>query len=170
MKNRSDIEIRSMLNEVRKLSNNLLTEEDNGNNNDPNKESGENVPYTMQDQLMSSIVETARTQFGADFSSSKNPMLYYPDSGDVTLSGTIRDLNDAKFQFRYKDSNGGCYIWISPLLLNDDNIKTLSVISGVYKNWKKELSGNEDIKPMSLRNEPNGNGQNDNMMVPGDDF
>lgn len=171
MKNRSDVEIRTMLNEVRRLyRNNMLTEDDNNNDADTNQESGENVPYTMQDQLMSSIVETARTQFGADFSNSKNPMLYYPDSGDVTLSGTIRDLNDAKFQFRYKDSNGGCYIWISPLLLNDDNIKTLSVISGVYKNWKKELSGNEDIKPMSLRNTPSDNGQNDNAMVPGDDF
>lgn len=169
MRNRSDVEIRSMLNEVRRLSENILTEGDI-NNADNKQDSGESVPYTMQDQLMSSIVETARTQFGADFSSSKNPMLYYPDSDDVTLSGTIRNLNDAKFQFRYKDSNGGCYIWISPLLLNDDNIKTLSVISGVYKNWKKELSSNEDIKPMSLRNESNNNDQDNKMMVPGDDF
>ena len=74
MKNRSDVEIRTMLNEVRKLYGNMLTEDNNNNDADTNQESGENVPYTMQDQLMSSIVETARTQFGADFSSSKKPI------------------------------------------------------------------------------------------------
>jgi hypothetical protein len=80
-------------------------------------------------------------------------MLYYPKDGDVVLSGTISDMNDAKFQFRFKDSTGsGCYVWISPLQLTDETINKLSVINGVFKNWKKELSGVEDIKPMGFNN------------------
>lgn len=112
------------------------------------------VPYSMQDEIMANITQTAKTQFGADFSQSKEPMLYYPKDGDVTLSGTISDMNDAKFQFRYKDSSGnGCYVWVSPLQLTDEVIKKLSVINGVFKNWKNDLASAEDIKPMSLKNE-----------------
>lgn len=112
------------------------------------------VPYTMQDELMANITQTAKTQFGADFSQSDKPMLYYPKDGDVVLSGTIGDMNDAKFQFRYKDSSGnGCYIWTEPLQLTDETIKKLSIINGVFKNWKNDLASSEDIKPMGLKNE-----------------
>jgi hypothetical protein len=112
------------------------------------------VPYTMQDELMANITQTAKTQFGADFSQSDKPMLYYPKDGDVVLSGTIGDMNDAKFQFRYKDSSGnGCYIWTEPLQLTDETIKKLSIINGVFKNWKNDLASAEDIKPMGLKNE-----------------
>lgn len=164
-----DIEIRDLLNEVRRISNTLLTEEDNSKNSENNETESDSIPYTMQDELMSSITDTCKTQFGADFSQSKNPMLYYPENEDITLSGTISSLNDAKFQFRYKDSNGGCYVWTEPLLLNDDNVKTLSVVYGVYKNWKQELAGSEDIKPMSVRNEQTEDNSG-SVMVPGDDF
>ena len=96
-------------------------------------------------------------------------MLYYPKDGDITLTGEIRSLNNAVFQFRYKDSSGnGCYVWLDPIHLSDDTIKTLSVINGVYKNWKNELSTSEDIKPMSLRDEGVLGG--DNGLVPGDDL
>lgn len=172
---KEDVEIRNLLNEIRHLSGSLLTEGENDNEGDKQKQVKEEtetdaVPYTMQDELMSSITQTCKTQFGASFLQSKNPMLYYPESEDITLSGTISSLNDAKFQFRYKDSNGGCYIWTEPLLLNDDNVKTLSVIYGVYKNWKQELAGTEDIKPMSVRNEQSTEDNSNSVMVPGDDF
>ena len=81
------------------------------------EKTGESVPYTTNDELMSSIMETAKAQFGADFNGFTNPMLYYPEDGDVVLSGKIPTLNDMKFQFRFKDQNGGCYIWSSPLTL-----------------------------------------------------
>ena len=121
------------------------------------------VPYSKQDELMSTITQTAKTQFGADFSKLKNPMFYYPKDGDVTLSGEIGTLDDAKFQFRYKDNKGGCYVWISPLNLTDETLRTLQVISGVYKNWKQSLAQSEDIKPMSM------NGNEQTGMVAGDD-
>lgn len=134
----------------------------------------ESVPYTMQDELMQSITQTAKAQFGADFSKVKTPMIYYPKTDDVEVNGLIGTMNDAKFQFRYRDTNGGCYIWVSPLNLNDETLITLQKINGVYKNWKQQLSEAEDRKPMSVRNES----QNDNMqaeqtppgMVPGDDM
>ncbi len=121
------------------------------------KDDDKSVPYTMQDTLMSSITSTAKTQFGASFSGLKNPMLYYPENGDVTLSGNIPGMGgDVKFQFRYKDASGnGCFIWSNYLVLSDDTLNTLKKINGVYKNWKQSLSTAEDIKPMNYKEKKN---------------
>ena len=124
--------------------------------NDEESKNKDGVPYTMQDELMQSITQTCKQQFGADFSQSKTPMLYYPDDGNVVLSGVVGSMNDTKFHFKYKDEAGGCYVWTSPVILTQDTLRTLSVIYGVYTNWKKELGQTEDIKPMSLKNEADG--------------
>ena len=140
------IDIQDTLNRIRtKVS--LLKE---------NNEKTDGVPYTSNDELMSSSIEAAKTQFGADFSNHETPMLYYPQDGDVILSGTIPSLNNAKFQYRYKDSSGmGCYFWSDSLILNDENLTKVSRILGVFKNWKSDLEKSEDIKPMSLKNSEN---------------
>lgn len=142
------IDIKKTINAFRNIDklqiNKLLNEEI--------EEKTDGVPYTMDDELMSSIIETTKTQFGADFTGFSNPMLYYPEDGDVVLSGKIPTLNDMRFQFRFKDQNGGCYVWSSPLTLNKDTISTLSRIFGVFENWKNELKTTEDIKPMNLKN------------------
>lgn len=144
------IDIKKSINAIHKINRdfiyNVLLQES------VEEKTGESVPYTTNDELMSSIMETAKAQFGADFNGFTNPMLYYPEDGDVVLSGKIPTLNDMKFQFRFKDQNGGCYIWSSPLTLNKDTLSTLNRIYGVFDNWKNELKTTEDIKPMNLRN------------------
>lgn len=140
-----------------------LNEEQVSNEN-TSKEEG--IPYTSQDELMISIIETCRKQFGADFSNIKTPMLYYPADGDVILSGVISGLNEAKFQFRLKDPTGeGCFIWSNPMQLTENNLRLIKVIYGVFKNWKNELDTTEDKKPMSL----NSNTSYNNL-TPGDDY
>ncbi len=63
----------------------------------------------------------------------------YPDDNDVVMSGTISDLNNLQFQFKYNDSAGGCYITISsPLVLNKENYEKISKIYSYYQNWKQE--------------------------------
>ena len=119
------------------------------------KEGG--VPYTQQDELLQSIMQTAKQQFGADFTNIKTPMFYYKEDGDVTFSCIIPSLNNAKLQYRYKDPSGcGIFFWTdsnTAMMLSDENIQKLSKINGVYKNWKQELSTSEDIRPMGLKNE-----------------
>lgn len=107
------------------------------------------IPYEQSDELYQSSIDSAKTQVGASFDSHANPLLYYPKDGDVTLSGTIPSLNNAKFQFRFKDSNG-CYLWVDCMTVNDDSTNTIAKLNGVYKNWKKDLEMREDIKPLSL--------------------
>lgn len=121
--------------------------------NESEDNSNDAVPYTKEDQLMTSITDAAKTQLGADFSKFKNPMLYYPKDNNVTLSGEIPALNELKFQFKLIDQEGGCYLWGNPMVLNKDNLTKLNRLFGIYQNWKNELLTSEDIKPMSLKNQ-----------------
>lgn len=112
------------------------------------------VPYTNQDEMLKNSLQPCRTQFGADFSKLKSPMLYYPQDGDITLSGVIPSLNNAKFQYRlYEPSGNGCFLWIDSVQLTEDTISRINKIYGVYKNWKQQLTTTEDNKPLALKNE-----------------
>lgn len=139
--------------------------------NAQNQKSLEAIPYGKNDELLNSITQSCKQQFGASFTKSKTPMLYYPKDGDVTLTGEIGTLNNAVFQFRYKDVNGnGCYVWLEPIHISDETLKVLSVVNGVYKNWKNELATSEDIKPMSMRDEGVLGGSTERQVTPGDDL
>lgn len=111
------------------------------------------VPYTSQDVLMTNVLDTCKKEFGADFQKIKNPMLYYPKDGDITLIGYIPEMNDAKFQFRYKVGDGaGCYVWSNPYMpISDKTIQTLQKVNGVCKNWRDDISKSEDSKPSNYR-------------------
>ena len=116
------------------------------------EDTGDAVPYTKNDEMMSSILEAAKTQFGASFEGFKNPMLYYPNTRNVTLCGMIPSLNNLKFQFSFLEPSESVFVWSSPLYLNDKSLNILNRMNGVFKNWINELKTSEDIKPMSLKN------------------
>ena len=129
-----------------------LLREANDRNNNP-KDNNDAIPYSAQDTLMTNVLAAAKQEFGADFNQIKNPMLYYPNDGDITLSGVIPEMNDAKFQFRYKVGDGaGCYVWSNPYMpISDKTIQTLSKVNGVCKNWRDEISKSEDCRPSNYR-------------------
>lgn len=141
------VDLKNTFNVIRNLNENDIRKILN-----ENEENNDAVPYTRDDQLMTSILDTAKSQLGVDFSKFKNPMLYYPNDNNVTLSGEIPALNELKFQFKLIDLSGGCYIWGNPMVLNKDNLTKLNRLYGIYENWKNELQTAEDIKPMSLKN------------------
>ena len=132
-----------------------LLRETSDQNKDP-KDNNDAIPYSAQDTLMTNVLASAKQEFGADFNQIKNPMLYYPSDGDITLSGVIPEMNDAKFQFRYKVGDGaGCYVWSNPYMpISDKTIQTLSKVNGVCKNWRDEISKSEDCRPSNYR-DPN---------------
>lgn len=142
-------EIRDMLTYLREAKENLEKEQSEDINMDA-------VPYSAQDTLMTNVLASCKQEFGADFNGIKNPMLYYPNDGDITLSGVIPEMNDAKFQFRYKVGDGaGCYLWSNPYLpISDKTIQTIQKVNGVCKNWRDEISKSEDCKPSNYR-DPN---------------
>lgn len=143
--------IKAMRNIQRLGAINILNESED---KDEEKDDKGAVPYTNQDEMLKNSLQPCRTQFGADFSKLKNPMLYYPQDGDITLSGVIPSLNNAKFQYRYLEPSGnGCFLWLDSIQLTDDTINRINKIYGVYKNWRQQLSTSEDNKPLKLKNE-----------------
>ena len=144
--------IKAMRNIQRIGAEHILNESENAA--EEKESSGDAVPYTNQDEMLKNSLQPCRTQFGADFSKLKNPMLYYPEDGDITLSGVIPSLNNAKFQYRYLEPSGnGCFLWLDSIQLTDDTINRINKIYGVYKNWRQQLSTSEDNKPLKLKNE-----------------
>ena len=110
------------------------------------------VPYTQQDEILQSSVQSAKEAFGADFSRIKTPMFYYRSDDDITLSGEIPSLNDARFQFSYKN---GCSFWSvnGEVKIDKDSVMRITRMYGVFENWKKELDAMTDKKPMNMKNE-----------------
>jgi hypothetical protein len=166
-------EIKGIMDAFRKASSDMLNE--SSNDNQTYKEGEESIPYNIQDELMSSAVDTCKKQFGADFDGFETPMLYYPKDGDVVLSGQIGSLNNAKFQFRLKDPSGeGCFIWVNPMQMTDSNLRLIKVIYGVYKNWKTDLETAEDKKPIGLKQndyaQDNQSSDEQPKFTPGDDY
>jgi hypothetical protein len=132
------------------------------------------VPYTVNDDLLAEMTNEAKSLFGADFSKSKTPMLYYPKDGDVTLTGEIPGLENAKFQFKLNSNSdgSGIILWVDSLPISDSAISTLSKLNGAGKNWKKHLNeiGRQDVKPVSVRDNDNSTEQLNESRVDGDDL
>ena len=132
------------------------------------------VPYTVNDDLLAEMTNEAKSLFGADFSKSKTPMLYYPKDGDVTLTGEIPGLENAKFQFKLNSNSdgSGIILWVDSLPISDSAISTLSKLNGAGKNWKKHLNeiGRQDVKPVSVRDNDNSTEQLNESRVEGDDL
>jgi hypothetical protein len=106
-----------------------------------------NDPKFGQEVLKNQIDEFKSTvDGGAQFSTenagspAESPLIYMPSNGNLVFSGTIPSLNNLKWQFSLKDSDGtGLFIWSEEgLRLNKENLATLNKLHGHYQNWKSQ--------------------------------
>ena len=74
-----------------------------------------------------------------------NPLVYFPETGNLIFSGSIPCLSDLKFQFSMNDVTGAPYIFVDGLALTDDVMTTLLKLQGYYKNWRDEWLVADDI-------------------------
>ena len=141
--------------EVFKRFRNALNEEEQGENGEWFNPHQNGVPYTQQDEILETSMESARNQFGADFSRIKTPMFYYKNDNDITFSGEIPTMKDARFQFSYKKYPNGCYFWggKDELEITRDVALKFQRMCGVYENWKTEIDKMTDKKPISMKND-----------------
>lgn len=115
--------------------------------NESTENLNDGIPITDDSEFGNNVLtqqkEEAKNNIGADFRNYETPLVYFKSDGDVVFSGEIPDMNNLRFQFRYRDSSGqGCYIWVNGLQLTDENIKKLNRIAGFYKNWKDSITQN----------------------------
>jgi hypothetical protein len=119
-----------------------------------------NDPKFGQEVLKNQIEEfRATVDGGAQFanensaSPTESPLVYIPSKDNLVFSGTIPALNNLKWQFSLRDSDGtGLFIQTpekpmsssnpgdeyTGLRLNKENLQILNKLYGHYQNWKKE--------------------------------
>ena len=137
-----DVMTRSILNQIR---NNNFTHVLNENTM-PDAIAITNDPKFGQEVLKNQIEEFKSTvdggaQFASDNASNptESPLVYIPSSGNLVFSGTIPSLNNLKWQFSLKDSDGtGLFIWVEGLRMTKENIQKLNKLYGHYLNWKTQ--------------------------------
>lgn len=135
-----DLITRNILNEIRSKKN--LLKEDNSSDgiaitNDP--KFGQDVLKNQIAEFRSAVDGGAQFAKENDNSPLDSPLVYIPSTGNLIFSGTIPSMNNLKWQFSLKDSDGvGLFIWTEGLRLNKENIQTLNKLYGYFQNWKNE--------------------------------
>jgi hypothetical protein len=137
MKQRMD-ETRNMLNIIRHLN------EENSVEQKPNDKGA--IAITDDPKFGQQVLSSQKEEFkaavdgGAEFSAGNeenpedSPLIYFPDNGNLTFSGRIRNI---KWQFVLKDESGeGCYIWADKLQLTKANMATINKLQGFFENWR----------------------------------
>lgn len=134
-----DIITRNILNKIR--TKNVLAESASQDaiaiTNDP--KFGQEVLKNQIEEFRSTVDGGAQFSTENESSPSESPLVYMPSSGNLVFSGIIPSMNNLKWQFSLKDSDGtGLFIWSEGLRLNKENIQTLNKLYGHYQNWKAQ--------------------------------
>ena len=139
-----DVIIRNILNKIRNGKSNIIKESNDEKTNDAiaitnDPKFGQEVLKNQIDEFRSTVDGGA--QFASENSSTpaNSPLVYMPSNGNLVFSGTIPSLNNLKWQFSLKDSDGtGLFIWSEGLRLNKENLQKLNKLHGHYLNWKTQ--------------------------------
>lgn len=134
-----DVISRNILNKIRNKS--FLKEDTNQDaiaiTNDA--KFGQEVLKNQINEFRSTVDGGAQFATENENSPSNSPLVYMPSSGNLIFSGTIPSLNNLKWQFSLKDSDGtGLFIWSEGLRLNKENLQKLNKLYGHYLNWKNQ--------------------------------
>lgn len=148
---RSYVDSSNILNKIRSLNENartnkMLLKEEGGEQtpemaiaitDDP--KFGEKVLSKQKEHFRSAVDNGVEFAKPDSENPEESPLIYMPETGNIIFSGTIPSLGNLKWQFVLKNNTGnGCFVWADELILNKDNLKTLSKLQGYYENWKAE--------------------------------
>jgi len=73
-----------------------------------------------------------------------NPLVYYPNTGNLIFSGSIPTMSNLKFQINLNDTSESPYIFVDGLQLTDNVCETLINLLGFTKNFIREWSNEGD--------------------------
>lgn len=130
---------------------NILLEEKN-NDKDNSAIAITNEPRFGQNVLQNEIDSFKETvhggaKFAAENSkeATENPLVYFPDTGNLVFSGSIPSLANLKFQYSLNDITGAPYIFVDGLAITDDVSTTINKLCGHFKNWKDKWFAGTDL-------------------------
>ena len=134
---KEDIVTRNILNKMRGVIKENTNQDAIAITNDP--KFGQEVLKNQIDEFRAVVDGGAQFTNENNNSPSSSPLVYIPSTGNLVFSGTIPALNNLKWQFSLKDSDGtGLFIWSEGLRLSKENIQTINKLYGHYQNWKNQ--------------------------------
>ena len=106
---------------------------------------GQNVLQNQIDSFKQTVNNGARFAKENTEEAESNPLVFFPETGNLVFSGSIPNLSGLKFQYSLNDVTGAPYIFVDGLALTDDVIMTLNKMNGHYKNWRDEWLESGDL-------------------------
>lgn len=139
---------KTMLEKMRKINKSNLFEHRNNEDaiaitNDP--KFGQNVLQNQIDSFRQTVSSGAKFSDGNAEKAENNPLVFFPNTGNLIFSGSIPILSGLKFQYSLNDVTGAPYIFVDGLALTDEVLDTINKMQGHYKNWRDEWMGSGDL-------------------------
>lgn len=106
---------------------------------------GQNVLQNQIDSFKQTVNNGARFAKENPEEAESNPLVFFPETGNLVFSGSIPNMSGLKFQYSLNDVTGAPYIFVDGLALTDDVIMTLNKMNGHYKNWRDEWLESGDL-------------------------
>ena len=106
---------------------------------------GQNVLQNQIDSFKQTVNNVARFAKENAEEAESNPLVFFPETGNLVFSGSIPNMSGLKFQYSLNDVTGAPYIFVDGLALTDDVIMTLNKMNGHYKNWRDEWLESGDL-------------------------
>lgn len=106
---------------------------------------GQNVLQNQIDSFKQTVNNGARFAKENTEEAESNPLVFFPETGNLVFSGSIPNMSGLKFQYSLNDVTGAPYIFVDGLALTDDVIMTLNKMNGHYKNWRDEWLESGDL-------------------------
>lgn len=106
---------------------------------------GQNVLQNQIDAFKQTVSGGAKFASENKENAEENPLVYFPNTGNLVFSGSIPSMSGLKFQFSLNDVTNAPYIFADGLALTDDVITTLNKLHGFYLNWKEEWQTAGDL-------------------------
>lgn len=106
---------------------------------------GQNVLQNQIESFKQTVNNGARFAKENTEEAESNPLVFFPETGNLVFSGSIPNMSGLKFQYSLNDVTGAPYIFVDGLALTDDVIMTLNKMNGHYKNWRDEWLESGDL-------------------------
>lgn len=157
---------KSMLSKMRKVNEDIQTKrnlrarqvlKEEDEKNDDKKKDRKPIAITNDAKFGQSVLQNQIDSFkqtvnsGAKFGAENqekpenNPLVFFPNTGNLVFSGSIPTMSNLKFQFSLNDVTNAPYIFVDGLALTDDVVTTLNKLHGFYLNWKEEWQTASDL-------------------------
>lgn len=117
----------------------------------------EAIPITNDARFGDNVLKNQIENFkktvngGAKFASENpddpesNPLIYYPETGNLVFSGSIPNLSGLKFQFSLNDVTNAPYIFVDGLALTEEVVNVINKMRGYFLNWKDSWNSTTDL-------------------------